>query len=202
MPEKGPVLIVGLGNRSITADSLGPYVLEKVIVTRHLLATMPDAFSGFRDVSAVATGVLGVTGIETQEIVKGLCQHIKPACIIAIDALASRSLDRLGRTFQLSDSGIIPGEGAQNRRFSIDKETTGVPVIAIGVPTVVEALTLALDLMGDAFHEQVLPAGGDFLVTPSGIDALISKSAKAIGYGINLALHGDMSLSDMEQFLF
>ena len=205
LPDDGAVLIVGLGNRFITPDAVGPLATENIIVTRHLLEQMPDEFSGLRPVCALSTGVLGLTGIETAEIVRGVCQRVHPSAVIAVDALASRSVDRLCRTFQLSDTGITPGGGAFNARLALNKDSLGVPVIAIGVPTVVDALTLTADILEQAGHP--FPSHGkisdkeNLLVTPKDIDALVRKSAKVIGYAINLALQGDMTSAEMEQFL-
>ena len=201
LPKEGTVLVVGLGNRYITPDSLGPAAVDKIIVTRHLVSKMPSSFGGMRSVCAFKAGVLGCTGVETAEIVKGICDRVHPAAVIAIDALASLSTKRLCRTFQISDTGIVPGAGAYNARRALDKNTLGVPVIALGVPTVVDADTIVADALqgaGAAVQESGLP---DLLVTPKDIDALIEKSAKVLGYGINLALQGDMTVADMEQFL-
>lgn len=201
LPREGTILAVGLGNRYITPDSLGPAAVDKIIVTRHLLSRMPSSFGGMRSVCAVNAGVLGCTGVETAEIVRGVCDRVHPAAVIAIDALASLSTKRLCRTFQISDTGIVPGAGAYNARRALDKNTLGVPVIALGVPTVVDADTIVADALKD-FPGQVNTSGfPDLLVTPKDIDALIEKSAKVLGYGINIALQGNMSITDMEQFL-
>lgn len=197
IPESGGILAVGLGNRYITADALGPLTCEKIIVTRHLKSHMPDVFSSMREVSCISPGVLGQTGIEVQDIVAALCRAVSPSAVIAIDALAARSLSRLGCSFQISTGGIIPGEGAGSRRFALNRDTLGVPVISLGVPTVVDAATLARDMTGtDAGIES-----GGFLVSPGDVDLLIAKSAKAIGYAVDLTLHGDMAISDIEQLL-
>ena len=201
LPPSGTVMVVGLGNTRITPDSIGPAAVDRVIVTRHLIDTMPDMFSGMRPVCAVKTGVLGCTGLETAETIKGICSRVRPAAVIAIDALASLSVHRLGCTFQMSDTGIVPGSGACNARRALDKNTLGVPVIALGVPTVVDADTIVADAlkgMGEGVRQPDFP---DFLVTPKDIDALVEKGAKVLGYAINLALQGDMSVADMEQFL-
>lgn len=205
LPGEGAVLVVGLGNRFITPDAVGPLATESVIVTRHLLEQMPDEFPGLRPVCALSTGVLGLTGIETAEIVRGVCQRVHPAAVIAVDALASRSVERLCRTFQLSDTGITPGGGAFNARSALDRESLGVPVIAIGVPTVVDALTLTADILEQAgrqlpAHEKISDKE-NLLVTPKDIDALVHKSAKVIGYAVNLALQGELTSAEMEQLL-
>lgn len=190
LPREGGVLTVGLGNRFITADSLGPRACEKIIVTRHLRAQMPDIFGPLRDVSCISPGVMGQTGMEAAELVSSACRIIKPSAVIAIDALAAAGLERLGNSFQLSTCGITPGEGAGNGRYSLTESSLGVPVIAIGVPTVADARVINEDI----------PESG-FLISPGDIDMLIAKSAKAVGYAVNLALQGDMPVSQMEQLL-
>ena len=142
------VLVVGLGNWNVTPDALGPSVVEKIYVTRHLKAMYPDKIGpGFRDVCAIAPGVLGLTGIETGEIIIGIVQRIRPDIVIAIDALAARSLRRLNTTIQISDTGIYPGSGVGNKREGVTRENLGIPVIALGVPTVVDAATLTGDVL-------------------------------------------------------
>lgn len=205
LPENGAVLVVGLGNRFITPDAVGPLCTEHVIVTRHLLEQMPDEFGGLRPVCALTAGVLGLTGIETAEIVRGVVQRVHPSAVIAVDALASRSASRLCRAFQMSDTGVTPGSGVFNARATLDSESLGVPVVAIGVPTVVDALTLTadtLELAGQALPENPrLRERENLMVTPKDIDALVQKSAKVIGYAVNLALQGDLTAAEMEQFL-
>lgn len=203
LPGQGTVMVVGLGNRFITSDSVGPAAIEHIIVTRHLREAMPNDFGEMRSVCALSPGVLGITGIETAEIVKGVCRHVSPQAVIAIDALASTGIDRLCRTFQISDTGITPGAGAYNSREGLNEQTLGVPVIAIGVPTVVEGMSFAIEAL-ERFgipEEGALEMLGEhkLLVTPKDIDDLIVKSAKVIGYAINLALHGEMSVAEMEQ---
>ncbi|MEA4921529.1 MAG: GPR endopeptidase [Clostridiaceae bacterium] len=199
LPKEGGILAVGLGNRHITADALGPMALEKLIITRHLRTQMPELFSSLREVSGFSPGVMGQTGMEALELVKGTCKLIKPAAVVAVDALTASSLTRLGTSFQISSSGIIPGEGAKNKRFALNADTLKVPVISVGVPTVTMAETLVAGLTGKD-ESASLPEGG-FLVAPGDVDLLISKSARAIGYGLNLALQGDMPVSDMEQLI-
>lgn len=146
--EESTVLVVGLGNWNVTPDSLGPSVVENLYVTRHIKALYPEKIGpGFRNVCAIAPGVLGLTGIETSEIIYGIVQRLKPDMVIAIDALAARSMHRLNTTIQISDTGIYPGSGVGNRRQGITRETLNIPVIAIGVPTVVDAATLANDVI-------------------------------------------------------
>ena len=205
LPESGAVLVVGLGNRFITPDAIGPLCTEHIIVTRHLLEQMPDEFGGLRAVCALTAGVLGLAGIETAEIVRGVVQRVHPSAVIAVDALASRSAERLCRAFQMSDTGVTPGSGVFNARATLDKKSLGVPVIAIGVPTVVDALTLTADTLEQAGHSlpesPMLRERENLMVTPKDIDALVHKSAKVIGYAINLALQGDLTTAEMEQFL-
>lgn len=158
LEDDATVLVVGLGNWNVTPDSLGPSVVEGLYVTRHLKALHPEKLGpGFRNVCAIAPGVLGLTGIETSEIIYGIVQRLKPDMVIAIDALAARSLHRLNTTIQISDTGIYPGSGVGNRRQGITKETLGIPVIAIGIPTVVDAATLTndvIDLLIAAFRKE------------------------------------------------
>lgn len=194
------VLVVGLGNRAITPDAIGPKVHEHTLVTRHLVEGMPEQFSAFRPVASLSTGVLGTTGMESGEMVRAVCKTLRPARVIAVDALASRSLERLCRTVQLSNTGIAPGSGVGNHRQALDEKSLGVPVIAVGVPTVVDAATLAADLM-DLEQPPQLGQGRDLLVTPKDIDSQVNDLAKVIGYGVDLALQPDLTLEDLELLL-
>jgi len=198
--ENSPVLVAGLGNRAITPDAVGPLVHEHTLVTRHLLAQAPEHFGGFGCVASLATGVLGTTGVESGELVASLCRTLSPSCVVAVDALASRSLHRLCRTIQLADTGIAPGSGVGNHRFALTQQTLGVPVIAIGVPTVVDAATLAADLL-DADEPPSLTEGAGLFVTPKDIDAQVRDLGKVIGYGVNLALHPELTLEDLDMLL-
>jgi len=166
--------VVGLGNWNATPDSLGPKVLENLMVTRHLLEmSPPELRKGLRPVAALAPGVLGLTGIETGEIIMGVVDRMGAKAVICIDALASRSVDRLCSTIQISDTGIHPGAGVGNRRLAINKETLGIPVIAIGVPTVVHAVTIISDAMN------LLEGGGhDPAAAPTG--SLPAPSSRSI----------------------
>lgn len=144
--EQDPVLVVGLGNWNVTPDALGPVVAEKILVTRHLFELMPERVErGYRPVSALSPGVLGITGIETGEIIYGVVEKTKPRLVIAVDALASRSLERVNTTIQIADTGIHPGSGVGNKRKPITRQALGVPVLAIGVPTVVDAVSIVSD---------------------------------------------------------
>lgn len=146
IPDDGKALIVGLGNWNVTPDALGPMTVEKVMVTNHLFElNMETVSEGYRPVSAVSPGVMGVTGMETSNIIHGIVEKFQPDFIIAVDALASRSIERINETIQISDSGIHPGSGVGNKRKELSKATLGVPVIAIGVPTVVDAVTITSD---------------------------------------------------------
>lgn len=169
LDDQTTVLVVGLGNWNVTPDSLGPSVVEKIYVTRHLKTLYPKEFGpGFRNVCAIAPGVLGLTGIESGDIIGGIAEKLKPDIVIAIDALAARSLRRLNTTIQISNTGIYPGSGVGNKRQGVTKETLGIPVIAIGVPTVVDATTLTNDVI-------------DLLI------AVVEKGAK-VSPGISLML--------------
>ena len=200
------VLVAGLGNRAITPDAVGPRAADHTLVTRHLVERGDPPFDGFRPVSALAAGVLGTTGVESGELVAAVAARIHPACVLAVDALASRSLDRVCRTIQIADTGIVPGSGVGNARAALNRETLGVPVIAIGVPTVVDAATLAADLLAEAGRGELDPAalsghGAGVIVTPREIDTDVADLAKVIGYGINLALHTGLSVADIDMLL-
>ena len=200
VPTGGLALVVGLGNRAITPDALGPKVHDYTLVTRHLVEGCPEHLGGFRPVAALSAGVLGTTGMESGELVQAVCRRLKPACVVAVDALASRSLKRLCRTVQLSDTGIAPGSGVGNHRAALDRASLGVPVLAVGVPTVVDGATLAADLLGTA-ELPPLGEGRDLLVTPKDIDSQVSDLAKVIGYGIGLALHPGLRVEDLDLLL-
>lgn len=194
-----PVLIAGLGNESITPDAIGGEALKNMLITRHLVSDMPDQFGAFRPVAAVATGVLGTTGIESAEIVRGAVDRVKPTFVIAIDAIVSRSTDRLCKSIQLSDAGIVPGSGVGNFRGALTKESLGVPVISVGIPTVVTAATLALDLLNkeDDGSNPLVSNTENLIVTPTNIDAMIAELGKIIGYAITLALQPNLTEKDL-----
>ena len=205
LPTEGPVLVVGLGNRAMTPDAVGPLAADHVLVTRHLISAMPRQFSGFRPVSVLRTGVLGTTGVESAESVRGLAAEVKPACVIAVDALASRRTGRVCAAVQLSDTGIIPGSGVGNHRSPLNAGTLGVPVIAIGVPTVVDSATLAADLLEesgvtDYDAEALQKSRQNLMVTPRDIDQQVRDLGKVIGYGINWALQ-DLEIDEMNALL-
>lgn len=208
------ILIVGLGNIYVTPDALGPKVINEIDVTRHLIKYLPQYVEeGTRPVSAIAPGVLGTTGIETVEILKGIVENIKPKLLIVIDALASRSIDRISSTIQISDTGIVPGAGVGNTRQEISEKTLGIPIISIGIPTVVELATLVSDgidifidrlqekaesneylnkLQQDDKYEEVKEAlnVGEYnmIVTPKEIDDLIENMKDIVARGINFAI--------------
>jgi spore protease len=208
LPQEGngPILVAGLGNRAITPDAIGPLVVSHTLATRHLVAQLPEQFGSFRSVSAVAAGVLGTTGVESGELIKGVADKVQPVCIIVADALTSRAVDRICNTVQITDSGIIPGSGVGNSRAELSQKTMGIPVIAIGVPTVVDAGTLTADIASkagvDDLDEQALEKeAGGLLVTPKDIDAQVADLAKVVGYGINLALQKGLGLEDITMLL-
>ncbi|MDR0906622.1 MAG: GPR endopeptidase [Oscillospiraceae bacterium] len=171
------VLVVGLGNRAITADAIGPEIVRNVMVT----GAFPQELGPFRSVFALEAGVLGTTGIESARVIRAVCEEVMPDRVIVADALASRSVARLCRTVQISDTGIVPGSGIGNARAAVNRETLGVPVISVGVPTVVDI--------------------GDLVVTPKEIDGAVNDISKLVGYAINLALHRDLTVDDITMFL-
>lgn len=200
----GHALVAGLGNRMVTPDSLGPLTVDRILVTRHIFAHMPQyADERLRSVCAVAPGVLGVTGIETAEMLKSIVECVRPECVVCVDALSARASGRIGAAVQIADTGIQPGSGVGNRRAAINRESLGVDVIAVGMPTVIYAATLARDafaLVGgrdealERMESELLSGpGGDMIVTPREIDELIRDSAGMIAAGINRALQPELS---------
>ena len=179
----------------MTPDALGPLTLGHLLVTRHLGKVLPD----FRAAAAVGAGVLGTTGIEVAEWVRGVADRVKPSAVILVDALAARSMDRLCTTIQIADSGLVPGSGVGNHRMALNRETLGVPVISVGVPTVVEARTLARDLLRSDAPE--FSDRETLFVTPDSIDARVRDLAKLIGYGINRALQPELTVEDLAALL-
>lgn len=229
--EMDEVLVIGLGNWNITPDALGPKAISKLIVTRHLFEYMPQSVAeGYRPVCALSPGVLGITGIETGEIVKGIVEKTTPRAVIAIDALASRKTGRVGTTIQIADTGISPGSGVGNNRKSLDKDSLGIPVIAIGVPTVVDAATIADDALDAAIdnmkqstqnnktlyevlnnlsnedrysliHNSLGDGLQSMIVTPKEIDELINNISFVVSDGLNMALHKAITPENIKQFL-
>lgn len=225
-------LVVGLGNWKVTPDALGPKVTEGIMVTRHLKTVMPEIMNeSVRPVCSIAPGVLGITGMETVEIIKGVVQRVHPDVVICIDALAARRVERVNTTIQISDTGISPGAGVGNNRKQINEENLGVKVIAIGVPTVVDAVTIANDTIdmvidslmnnsssGNDFYKmlnsmdrneksllirEVLSskALGEMIVTPKDIDLVINSLSKIISNGINMAVQPNMDMEDINKFM-
>ena len=186
----GTVLVAGIGNKDITPDALGPRCAEGIFSTRHITSELAEeiGLDRLNPVCSLATGVLGQTGIETGEIIKSVADAIKPKAVIVIDALAAAGLERLGRTVQITDTGITPGSGVGNKRAEISKNTLGVPVIAIGVPTVVDAVTLAKDMTGNKTATESAEAQ-NMMVTPREIDVMIERASKLIALCVNCALH-------------
>lgn len=208
------ILVVGLGNAYVTPDSLGPKVVKDIDVTRHFLKYTPEYIDpNTRPVTAIAPGVLGTTGIETLEIVKGIVDNVKPKLVIVIDSLASKSIERISSTIQIADTGIVPGAGVGNARNELSQNTLGVPVIAIGVPMVVETATLVNDSLYlfinklqeqaksndelnelkekdnyETIKEALNPQGYNMIVTPKEIDDLIENMKDVVARGINYAL--------------
>lgn len=215
--RRGTVLVAALGNRAVTPDALGPRTAEQIYVTRHIKKYMPDSLpKDVRSVCAVSPGVLGVTGIETTDILYGAVKQCKPELIIAIDSLASRRTERIGSTIQLCDCGLQPGAGVGNARRGINCSSMGVPVIAIGVPLVVYASTISRDTIELIADKLSLPSGderikelaanaisektGELIVTPKEIDSLISTMSEVLSSGINSALLGDR-YDDVRSFI-
>lgn len=209
IPKNSPVLVVGLGNRYITPDSIGPKTVKKLLVTRHITSQFAGEYSfSLRPVSAVAPGVSALTGIETSEIISGIVNLIKPSLIIAVDALASRSLKRLGTTVQIADTGITPGSGVGNHRHALTKDSMGIPVIAVGVPMVTDAATMAIDAAksalslgekdalfknalshSDSLKDFLFENSTNMIVTPNDADVISDQASGIIAEGINRALH-------------
>ncbi|NLW21952.1 MAG: GPR endopeptidase [Tissierellia bacterium] len=229
--ENTKTLIVGLGNWNVTPDALGPKVVDRVLVTRQFfVAYNKDRDETVANVSAIAPGVMGITGIETGEIVKGIVEKTKPDLVIAIDSLASRRMDRVSTTIQLTDTGITPGSGIGNKRIGLNEEYLGVPVLAIGVPTVVDAATMVNDTMdliigsmkevaqvGSQFYssleqissedkyalirEVLEPYMPNVVVTPKEIDLIIDDLSIIIANGLNMALHHGIELKDVNRYI-
>ena len=212
--KQDEILVVGLGNLYVTPDSLGPKVINEIEVTRHIIKYLPQYVEeGTRPVSAISPGVLGTTGIETLEIIKGIVDKVKPKMLIVIDALASRSIERISSTIQISDTGIVPGAGVGNKRAELSKNTLGIPVIALGIPTVVESAVLVNDCLDlfinklqeeaksndylnqlkeqdnyEEIKEALIPNNYNMIVTPKEIDDLIENMKEVVSIGINTSV--------------
>ena len=228
--EDDCILVAGLGNWNITPDALGPKVVSKILVTRHLQGTLPEEIEEtVRPVAAVSPGVMGITGIETGEILKGIVDKLHPSLLIAIDALAARRSNRINAAIQMSDTGVAPGAGVGNQRMMLDKESLGIPVIAIGVPTVVDAATLVNDTMdrileemmqqtekGSEFYKTLqsleqeekyqmiadilCPYTGNMFVTPKEVDAVVDRLANIIANAVNIAIHPGVTMEDINKY--
>ncbi len=205
LPVNGLILVAGLGNEEITPDSLGPKTALKVLATRHIQGELARAsgLDRLRPVAVMNTGVTGQTGIETGEYILSVVKRIRPNAVVAIDALASRRLERLGTTLQISDAGISPGAGVGNHRTKINSETIGVPVISIGVPTVVDVRTLAGDLLADTGESaDDLPAlTKKMVVIPREIDLLTERASRLLGFALNAALQDRFELSELVELM-
>lgn len=212
--SKDDIMVVGLGNIYVTPDSLGPKVINEIDVTRHIIKYLPQYIDeNSRPVTAISPGVLGTTGIETYEILKGIVDNVKPKLLIVIDALASRSIERISSTIQISDTGIIPGAGVGNTRQEISENTLGIPVVALGIPTVVESAVLVNDCLDlliekmqneaksnvylnqlkeqdnyETIKEALNPQNYNMIVTPKEIDDLIENMKDVVARGINMSL--------------
>lgn len=197
LPAEGLVLVAGLGNKQITPDALGPECASLIFSTRHIGKELQKSigFESLRPVARITPGVLGQNGIETGEILAGIIRQVSPAAVITVDALASRRLSRLGCTVQLCDTGITPGSGVGNARAEISADTMGVPVISVGVPTVVDAATLACDLTGTS--DKLEKGGEKMMVTPREIDLIIERASKLVATAINSALQPNMSPEEL-----
>lgn len=228
--ENDCILVAGLGNWNITPDALGPKVVSKILVTRHLQGTLPEEIEEtVRPVAAVSPGVMGITGIETGEILKGIVDKLQPSLLIAIDALAARRSNRINAAIQMSNTGVAPGAGVGNKRMMLDQESLGIPVIAIGVPTVVDAATLVNDTMdrilgemmqqtkkGSEFYQTLQsleqeekyqmisdilgPYTGNMFVTPKEVDAVVDRLANIIANSINIAIHPGVTMNDINKY--
>ena len=206
LPNRLPVLVAGLGNREVTPDAIGPLTADHILVTRHMVAAVPETFGEFRPVSATVPGVLGTTGVESAETVRALVERIGAAAVIAVDALAARDTGRLCSTLQISNTGISPGSGIGNRRNALDQKTIGCPVIALGVPTVTDAATMASDLFQRAGmeveEEQLRKVSTGMIVTSGDIDRRVREIARVLAYSINGALHEDLTLEELTDLTF
>jgi len=196
LPHSGNLLVVGLGNREITPDSVGPRTLDHLLVTRHLKETEISGFSALGCLSAVSPGVLGKTGVESLDLVRGIISTVAPDCIIAVDALASCHTDGLCRSVQITDTGIVPGSGIGNGRKELNRDLLGIPVVAIGVPTVVDASNVCGE-DADALPEDQR----GLILSTADIDLWTAHIGKLIGYSINRFIHPALSVGDLSMLL-
>ncbi len=210
LPVNGLVLVCGLGNTEITPDALGPKTASRILATRHIKGEIARStgLDSLRPVAVLSPGVTGQTGIETFEYIESIVKKVRPTALVMIDALASRRLSRLGCTLQISDTGISPGAGVQNHRRKITADSVGVPVIALGVPTVVDAVTLVSDLLdiedektSRELSDALSPDNRKMVVTPKEIDLLIDRASRLISLSLNVALHNDIDIKLIEALL-
>lgn len=220
LPEKGSCLIACLGNRKITADAQGPLCADYLIVSRHIKENTPKLFSSLElaETMCIVPDVLGNTGIEAAHTVKGIVESIKPDFVIAVDSLAARKSARVGTTVQMSNAGIAPGSGIGNHRAALNRKTLGVPVISIGVPTVVDAVTVCTDVLEQAFSEDIVQNISEdtknsilksvlqngsygYFVTPKNADDIAKAAARLIGFSVNKALNPGLTISEMEELI-
>ena len=209
--EKKKILVAGLGNRQITSDALGPWTADKLIVTGHLAEYAPESLGNLGIVYGIVPGVMGITGVETADVIKGVCEKVKPDAVIAVDALASRKTERVATTIQMSDTGINPGSGIGNHRKEITEKSLGIPVISIGVPMVVDALTLAydaVDSIGVINKNEILEKISEkkqgkntlFMVTPKETDKLTGQMASIISSAINITFH-NIEIDEIDSYI-
>lgn len=199
LPENGSVLVAGLGNTNITPDALGPKCADMVFATRHIDKEAISALSlpPLREVSVIAPGVTGQTGVEAAEVISCVCKKVKPSAVIAVDALAAADVKRLNKTVQIASSGIAPGSGVKNARKALDSSLLGIPVIAVGVPTVVDALSLARGVFNFSEEKEKYSDYYDMMVTPRDIDTVIESASRLIGLAINCALQKNMEPEEL-----
>ncbi len=204
LPEKGCVLAAGLGNGQMTSDALGPKTIDRLLVTRHIKQELPEIYRelALGELAAIKPGVLGQTGIESAELIHAAAEKVQPDCILVFDALASRKTERLCTTVQISDTGITPGSGVGNHRTALRKEEFGVPVIGIGIPTVIDAVTMTLDTLSEVgkaegAQEKISPYRKNLIVTPRDIDMLINRSVVLLSTAVNKAIHGNLSQEEI-----
>lgn len=193
--DKSAVLVCGIGNRSITPDALGPKTADNILATRHITGEIANSvgLNNLKNVSVLSPGVLGQTGMELWEILLGVVERIKPSAVIVIDALAARNVERLGKSVQLTDTGITPGSGVHNARHEISAKTLNIPVISIGIPTVVDLRTIAEDMKATDFDDKY----SRMIVTPREIDVMIERASKVTAMAINRCLQPDLSAEDI-----
>lgn len=207
--DETKILVCGLGNRSITPDSLGPECAKKIMVTNHIIELLNKSEKDFSRVSVITPGVMGITGIETSKIIKGVTEEYKPDILLTVDALCAMSQKRMFKTIQLTDTGINPGSGVGNRRSEISKATMNIPVLSIGIPTVVDSNAIVYEALNSALKnteskdkiiEKILEKENSLFVSPKDIDELIKRGAKIISDGINLSLHKNIDFGFIESY--